>query len=131
MIPALWWVGVQTAAGGPTPFLPSGLVLATDMFEGLFVLQPKYQRGCYLEGVVTDANNGFTLLNVDIQLLKTSVRDLTNNTGEYAVGIADAGTYTAVFPQVWLSAGYGGSSPAKRSAGDSRYSVDSLQRDHL
>ena len=35
---------------GAYPFFPSGIVLATDGLNGLFILDSDYQRGCYLEG---------------------------------------------------------------------------------
>jgi choice-of-anchor B domain-containing protein len=41
---------------GAYPFLPSGLILITDMEEGLFVLQPDYTRASFLELSLRDCN---------------------------------------------------------------------------
>lgn len=43
---------------GAFPFLPSGILLASDIQSGLYVLQPTYQRACYLEGSVRDSASG-------------------------------------------------------------------------
>ena len=43
-------------AWGAYPFLPSGLILISDIGNGLFVLEPNYVRACWLEGNITDAN---------------------------------------------------------------------------
>ncbi|MBK5286457.1 MAG: choice-of-anchor B family protein, partial [Bacteroidia bacterium] len=37
------------------PFLPSGIILATDKNDGLYILAPTYIRACYLEGWVKDS----------------------------------------------------------------------------
>lgn len=78
---------------GAYPFLPSGLVLATDIQEGFFVLQPTYIRAAYLEGTVTDLSNSAPLVNVLIEAIKPELNDKTQNMGNYAVGTVDAGTY--------------------------------------
>ena len=46
---------------GVYPFLPSGTIVASDIDNGLFVLQPTYVRGCYLEGTITDLNSGIPI----------------------------------------------------------------------
>jgi choice-of-anchor B domain-containing protein len=78
---------------GAYPYLPSGYLLATDIEEGFYIFQPTYQRACYLEGKVTDATTGQSLVNTVLQAQQPELEDLTNNQGEYAVGISDAGTY--------------------------------------
>src|SRR5690606_39243189 len=40
---------------GVYPYLPSGLIIASDIEEGLYVLNPTYVQGAYLAGTVTDA----------------------------------------------------------------------------
>ncbi len=82
---------------GAYPFLPSGLVLATDIQEGLFVFQSNYTRACYLEGNVTSAATNQSLNNVIIQSPKSELETGTNNMGAYATGTADAGTYQLTF----------------------------------
>lgn len=82
---------------GAYPFLPSGLVLATDIAEGLFVLQVTYERACYLEGEVTDASTTQPLTNVLVNSIKTELETDTDNMGTYASGTADAGTYDVTY----------------------------------
>lgn len=78
---------------GAYPFLPSGLILASDMEEGLFVLEPDYQRAAFLEGMVLDSITGAMVSGADIQLVGTSEEDVSSLTGEYFMGIADGGQY--------------------------------------
>ncbi|MBK9449603.1 MAG: choice-of-anchor B family protein [Bacteroidetes bacterium] len=82
---------------GSDPYLPSGLVLASDMSEGLFVLGSTYTRGCYLEGQVTDFATGFPINGASITIQSTSIVDASNATGDYATGVADAGTYSVTY----------------------------------
>ncbi len=82
---------------GVYPYLPSGIILASDMQEGLFVLQPDYQRGCYLEGNVTNTSTGFALNGVQVDFLGHDITESTDLLGEYKTGIADSGFYTVRF----------------------------------
>lgn len=85
-------------AWGAYPYLSSGLLLVTDIEFGLFVLQPDYQRACYLEGNVYDELLGFPIANADIQLLGIDSRtDASRTDGRYAIGTPVSGTYLAVF----------------------------------
>lgn len=79
---------------GAYPFLPSGICLATDGVNGLFVLQPNYTRGCYAEGTVTDSVTGLPISGAEVQILTTSAMEITGTAGEYATGVADSGSYT-------------------------------------
>lgn len=79
------------------PYLPSGLVLIGDMEEGLFIVQPNYVRGCYLEGIVTDSVTGLTLPGASIQILTTTATDVADNAGEYATGLAAGGNYQVTY----------------------------------
>ena len=78
---------------GAYPFLPSGLVLATDISNGLYILEPNYVRACYLEGTVTDADNGNELSGVEITVLSTPAIEFTSIQGTYKTGQAVAATY--------------------------------------
>ncbi len=82
---------------GAYPFLPSGLVLASNLEGSLQVLQPNYVRGCYLEGNITDANTGAAISNASITLVGPSIVDNSNLSGEYATGTATSGTYDAIY----------------------------------
>ena len=85
---------------GVYPYLPSGLVIASDMEEGLFVLQPSYIRACYLQGNVTDATTGATIAGAKITIEEAGKTFETDFTGTYANGIPDAGFYTVTFSKV-------------------------------
>ena len=79
---------------GAYPFLPSGLILASDIGNGLFVLEPTYQRAAYLEGIVTEAQSGVPLPNVTIKILSDDPNlDASQASGEYKTGQATAGTF--------------------------------------
>ena len=89
----------QTGGGtfglwGAYPWLPSGLVLGTDMSTGFYVFDVNYQRAAYLEGTAYDAGTGNPLSGVEIDVQGTSLNLLTNNAGDYATGIAGGGTFT-------------------------------------
>ena len=81
---------------GAYPYLPSGLVLASDNAEGLFVLQPAYTRAARIEGEVSDANTGDPIFNAEIMILNTDVVDLTDVSGIYKMGTAESGMFTVV-----------------------------------
>lgn len=78
---------------GAYPFLPSGVVLATEMAQGLYVLDLKYKRAAYLEGNATDANSTNPLSNVNIQVVGTSLTEMTANNGNFATGTPDSGMF--------------------------------------
>lgn len=87
---------------GVYPFLPSGTIVASDISNGLFVLSPTYVRACYIEGTVTDCNTGNPLSGVTVQITNpgpnsNSASDITDATGQYGVGVVNAGTYTVTF----------------------------------
>lgn len=84
-------------AWGVYPFLPSGNLLVADIEEGLQVLAPQYVRGCYLEGTVTDSVCGIPLSNVTVQIVGSNYPEQTAFDGQYATGIATAGTYDVTF----------------------------------
>lgn len=85
---------------GAYPFLPSGLVLATDMENGLFVLQPTYLRGCYLEGNITDASNNAPISGASIVLTGANVEDQSMTNGDYAMGLVQNGAYTVTYSRL-------------------------------
>ena len=81
---------------GVYPYLPSGLVLATDNAEGLFILQPIYTRASRIQGEVTDATTGDPVFNAEIVIQNTDVVDLTDVSGIYKMGTAESGMFTVV-----------------------------------
>lgn len=82
---------------GVYPYLPSGLILATDIEEGLFILGPTYVRASNLQGNVTDAATTNSLDGVQIDILTTTISTNTNILGDYLTGIATAGTYDVTY----------------------------------
>lgn len=89
---------------GAYPFLPSGIVLATDRSEGLFVLGPQYNQAAYLEGTVTDAVTSLPIDQASIQILGTSVQESAGANGFYATGTTDGGTYNVYYDKVGYAA---------------------------
>lgn len=80
---------------GAYPFLPSGVVLLTDIGNGLYVLDVDYVRACYLEGTVTDAVSGAQISGAEIVLVAEEANvNYSRLDGTYGTGIATAGTYT-------------------------------------
>jgi choice-of-anchor B domain-containing protein len=90
-------------AWGAYPFLPSGLVLVSDIDYGLFVLQPNYVRACWLEGKVTDITNNNPINGATVAISATELNEgSTDAIGEYKTGLATAGTYNVTY----AAAGY-------------------------
>ena len=79
---------------GAYPFLPSGLVLLTDIGTGLYVCDAEYVRACWLEGKVTNELTGNPVFNAEIVINSTQA-NLANSdlVGNYESGLATAGTY--------------------------------------
>ncbi|NNC86810.1 MAG: choice-of-anchor B family protein [Bacteroidia bacterium] len=84
-------------AWGAYPWLPSGVVLASDINEGLYVLGPTYTQACYLEGVVTDSITGIPINAANAQITSIGLAEQTNITGDYATGTATPGMYSVQF----------------------------------
>lgn len=95
------WLGADgdfRGCWGAYPYLPSGHILANDRTSGLYVLKPDYIRGCYLEGLVTDAGTGEVINGVQVQIITDELNEsITNSVGEYKTGLATAGTYSVLF----------------------------------
>ncbi len=81
---------------GVYPWLPSGNIIASDIEEGLYVLGMNYIRGCYLEGLVTDASNSSAINGATIEIISTTVTEQTSIVGQYAAGYVTAGSYDVV-----------------------------------
>ncbi len=88
-------------AWGAYPFLPSGLVLISDINSGLYVISPNYVRACFLEGQVTDAVTGLPLNDVKV-LIQSDQDNLAQSDafGEYQTGQAIPGTFTVQFSKI-------------------------------
>lgn len=81
-------------AWGAYPYLPSGLILVSDIADGIYVLEPNYVRACWLEGDVKDAVTEAVIQGAQVEILTTLVDEPTDANGAFATGVATAGTYT-------------------------------------
>jgi len=85
-------------AWGAYPFLPSGLLLVSDIESGLYVLQPEYVRASYLSGQVTDSTNAAPLQGVQIKINSIKPGEtVTGGSGEFSMGSADTGMVSITF----------------------------------
>lgn len=71
---------------GVYPFFPSGIIAASDISEGLFILRPTYQRASFIEGTVTDANTSNPISGVKIEIQNHNQLEFSSAIGEYATG---------------------------------------------
>ena len=85
---------------GAFPYLPSGLILATDRSEGLYVLDPDYVQAAYLEGVVTNSVTSSPIDDVEITISNSNQSNYTQSNGFYATGIFDSGVYDVTYFKV-------------------------------
>jgi choice-of-anchor B domain-containing protein len=85
-------------AWGAYPFLPSGIVLLTDIGNGLFVCGANYVRACWLEGTVKDVVTGLPILGATVHIASTQANTATTDlTGSYKTGQAIAGNFEVTF----------------------------------
>jgi len=78
------------------PSAPSSGI-ASDMGNGLFILDNNYKPASYLTGKVT-GENGNTLNNVQVKVSNVPQGSTTTDIfGDYKMGITGAGTHTVVF----------------------------------
>lgn len=85
---------------GAYPFLPSGVVLATDRTSGFFVLGVDYQQAAYLEGNATDASTSNPLQDVEVTITGTNFSNSSLLNGDYATGIATGGLKEVTYHKV-------------------------------
>ncbi len=107
--------GMFNGCWGVDPYLPSGNIIASDIEEGLFILQPDYHRASYIEGTIMDDINLTAAINAKVEIMSTDNFDLTNLTGVFKTGTSEAGIYdiriskegcyTKIIPDVELIAG--------------------------
>lgn len=100
---------------GVDPYLSSGNIIASDIEEGLFILQPDYHRASYLEGNVFDELNEINCVNAKIEIMSTENFTNSNFLGDYKTGTSEAGVYdiriskegcyTKIYPNIALTSG--------------------------
>ena len=83
---------------GAYPFLPSGLVLLSDIGTGLYVCGATYVRACWLEGKVTNLNTGAAIFNADVSIDSDQANAAASDlSGNYKTGQAIPGTFDVTF----------------------------------
>lgn len=85
---------------GVYPFLPSETLLAADITEGLFILDPTYKKACYLEGTITDAVTNSPIDQVSVKISANELADFSNATGAYSSGIYEEGVATVSYSKI-------------------------------
>jgi hypothetical protein len=95
------WTGGDggfSGSWGAYPFLPSGLMLASDIDNGLFVFEVDYQRASRLAGNITDAATGAVLNNVTVTIADPAgTTDGSIATGNYKTGAAADGLINVTY----------------------------------
>ncbi|MEW6469965.1 MAG: choice-of-anchor B family protein [Bacteroidota bacterium] len=86
-----------SGAWGVYPYLPSGNIVVSDINNGLFVLSPNYQKGCFLNGQVTDFSTGLPINAATITIVSQNITDASDASGNYATGIGTPGTYSVTY----------------------------------
>ena len=77
-------------AWGAYPFLPSGLVLVSDIERGLFVVAVDYRRAARFRGTVVSAATGAPVVDATLTYPRETLR--SDLSGAFAGGLADAQT---------------------------------------
>jgi choice-of-anchor B domain-containing protein len=85
---------------GVYPYFPSGLIIASDIEEGLYVLNPTYVQGSFVSGTVTDNVTTDPIYDALVEILASPASDNTDPSGEYLTGVANAGTYDIAFSKL-------------------------------
>ena len=91
---------------GAYPYLPSGLLLTSNVSNNsgtgvgeLNIFRPNYVRAAYLDGLVTDIDDGSVINGAEVVIDDPNQMntETTNALGEYMTGIANAGTFNVSF----------------------------------
>ncbi|MBK9257347.1 MAG: choice-of-anchor B family protein [Saprospiraceae bacterium] len=78
---------------GAFPFTGSNIVYASDINNGLYIVEVDYKRASYLEGIITN-ELGQSVVNAEVEILTEQVnRKFTDAGGVYKTGIADEGSF--------------------------------------
>lgn len=82
---------------GVYPFFSSGLMAATDIQNGLYILNPNYTQACYLEGLVRNQSTLSPVADVEVTISSDNQVEATKTDGTYATGILSSGTYDVTY----------------------------------
>lgn len=94
-------IGRTTKGGngcwGAYPFLPSGLILASDMDNGLFIYEPKYTRAARFEGIVLDSVTKTPINGAKISIEGLIIREImSDGFGRFKTGTPETGNINIV-----------------------------------
>lgn len=82
---------------GAYPYLPSGILLASDIENGLFVLQPEYVKAARMQGIITDEVTNELLQGVSVEIPLDNEQRSSNINGVYKIGTANSGNRQVTF----------------------------------
>lgn len=82
---------------GAYPYFNSGILIAADIENGLFILDPTYEYAAKLEGQVTNANTGTAIQGVSVTIDGHNQEELSNTQGNYKTGQLSGGTYDVTY----------------------------------
>jgi choice-of-anchor B domain-containing protein len=85
---------------GVYPYLPSGLIIASDIENGLYVLDPTYSPASFLNGNAIDWATGLPVDGVQVKFVSTTDSSNTNVIGNYQMGVVNAGTYDVTYTKL-------------------------------
>jgi len=87
-------------AWGVYPYLPSGLIIVSDIENGLYILDPTYVPASFLKGNITDLATGLAVDDVHVEFVLTPDSSNTNVVGDYKMGVANSGTYDVTYSKL-------------------------------
>jgi len=85
---------------GAFPFFESDIILASDIENGLFVLQPNYTRATFFDGLVVDALTNNPISSVLIEGINRGVTVIEGRTGvngNFEIGTTQTGNLNITF----------------------------------
>lgn len=94
-------IGRTTKGGngcwGAYPFLPSGLILASDMDNGLFIYEPNYTKAARFEGIVLDSVTKTPINGAKVIIEGLISREIiTDGFGRFKTGTPETGMINLV-----------------------------------
>ena len=85
---------------GAFPFFDSDIMLASDIKNGLFILNPTYKRATYFEGMIRDSisKNGLANVKIDLVFRNTIIAEtLSELDGFFSLGTIESGLVEVTF----------------------------------
>jgi choice-of-anchor B domain-containing protein len=82
---------------GAYPYYPSGVVVATDIENGLFIFDPDYVYGAKLVGKITNELTGDEIQGASITIDGHNQQEFSNTQGDYKTGQLDEGSFDVTY----------------------------------